>query len=170
MKTVCAWCGKVMIEDEAMYAALSHGICADCLHELLGDSQRGLVDLLNSIEFPVLVTDETRAIRQVNRRAERMLGKPAQQLEGSTVGMAIDCVHAGIMGECGLNDYCAGCVLLRTIGNTHTDGQPRYGEYMQYDVATADGAKARRIKFSTTKMGDAVALAIEEIQDLPAVA
>jgi hypothetical protein len=41
---------------------------------------------------------------------------------------------------------------------------------MQYDVATADGAKARRIKFSTTKMGDAVALAIEEIQDLPAVA
>jgi nitrogen fixation/metabolism regulation signal transduction histidine kinase len=168
MKTVCAWCSKVMIEDEAMYAALSHGICADCLREMLGDSQRKLVDILNSIEFPVLVTDEKRAIRQVNHSAERMLGKPAHQLEGSTVGMAIECIHAGIMGECGLNDYCAGCVLLRTIANTHADGQPRYGEYSQNDVATPNGVKFRRIMFSTTKMGDAVVMAIEEIQDRPA--
>jgi PAS domain-containing protein len=168
MKTVCAWCSKVLIEDEAMYAALSHGICADCMREMLSGSHRSLVDLLNSIEFPILVTDETRAIRQVNHSAERVLGKPAHQLEGSTVGMAIECLHAGIMGECGMNDYCAGCVLRRTIGSTHADGQTRYGEYSQHDATMGVGLKARKIRFTTTKMGDAVILVIEEILDLPA--
>jgi PAS domain-containing protein len=169
MRTVCAWCNKVLIEDDATYAALSHGICTDCLRDMLGDSQRSLVDLLNSIEFPVLVTDETREIRQVNQQAERMLGKPAEQLEGSTVGMAIECVHSGIMGECGLNDYCAGCVLRKNISDTHVDGQPRYGEYLQQNLAMGVGMKDRKIRFTTTKMGDAVVLVIEEIQDIPSV-
>ena len=130
----------------------------------------GLADLLAMLDFPVVVTDGAMTIRLVNQTAMQILGKSAWQLEGSTVGMAIECRHVGGKGECGASAHCAGCVLRRSISDTNADGQPRYGEYMQYDVATADGAKARRIKFSTTKMGDAVALAIEEIQDLPAVA
>jgi PAS domain-containing protein len=134
---------------------------------LLGDSKLSLADFLNSIELPVLVTDGAVTVRQVNRTAARILGKAASRLEGSSVGVAIECIHAGIMGECGVSAYCAGCEFRRAIHDTHADGKPRYGEYSQHKLVTANGTKARQFRFSTTKMGDAVVLAIEGIEDLP---
>jgi PAS domain-containing protein len=167
MKTVCAWCSKILVADEAADALVSHGICPECLNRLLGPTKLGLAEFLNSIELPVLVTDETRAIRQVNHAAERTLGKLAGDLDGSNVGMAIECLHAGVMGECGVNAYCAGCAFRRNINDTHADGKPRYGEYAQHNVATATGMKATQFQFSTTKMGDMVLLAIEGLQEFP---
>jgi hypothetical protein len=167
MKTICAWCHKVLIEDEVPEAAVSHGICPDCLNGLVGGSEISLADFLNTIEFPVLVTDESVAVRQANEANERVLGKPVRRLEGSRIGVAIEYYHAGAKGECGGDAFCAGCVLRRTINETDADGKPRYGVYSDHEVATADGKRARRFRFSTTKAGNAVLLAIEGIQDLP---
>ena len=134
---------------------------------LVGDSGISLADFLNTIEFPVLVTDESAAIRQANGETERVLGKPVRRMEASRIGVAIECFHAGAKGECGGDAFCAGCILRRTINETHADGKPRYGVYSDHEVATADCNKARRFRFSTTKAGNAVLLAIEGIQDLP---
>ncbi len=167
MKAVCSWCKRALIEDETPNAAVSHGICTDCLNGLSGNSKFSLAEFLDSIELPVLVTDGGRAIHEVNEAAERILGKSASRLRGSRVGVAIECIHAGIMGECGVSPYCAGCAMRRTIQDTHADGKPRYGEYSQHKLATADGARVVRFRFSTTKMGDLIVLAIEGIEDLP---
>jgi hypothetical protein len=167
MKTVCAWCSKILFEDEAGDALLSHGICAECLQELLGPTKLHLTEFLNSIELPILVTDETRAIRQINYAAERALGRVGTEAGGASVGVAIECLHAGVMGECGFNAYCAGCSFRRNISDTYADGKPRYGEYVQHNIQTATGAKARCFRFSTAKLGDMVMVSIEGIQEIP---
>jgi len=127
-----------------------------------------LTEFLDSIELPVLVMDETRTIRQVNRIAAKTLGKLVVELEGLTLGVAIECLHVGVMGECGVSPYCAGCAFLRNIRDTYFDGQPRYGEYSQHKAVMTDGAKTKQFRFSMTKVGDVVLLMIEEIQELAA--
>jgi len=50
---------------------VSHGICPDCVKILLDNTLVSLTEFLDSIELPVLVMDETRTIRQVNRIAAK---------------------------------------------------------------------------------------------------
>jgi PAS domain-containing protein len=165
MKTVCAWCAKVLVEDTLADAVITHGICPECLKVLLSDIKLSLREFLDSIELPVLVTDENRAIREVNTAAENALGKSAAVLGGTNVGIAIECLHTGVMGECGADAYCAGCTFRKHIQDTYADGQPRHGEYTQHNVAEASGVTARQFRFSTTKIGELVLLAIEGIND-----
>jgi hypothetical protein len=77
----------------------------------------------------------------------------------------IECRHVGEMGECGASPHCAGCVLRRTIGETGADGQQREGVYADPGWGAGDGASAELFRFSTSKMGDAVVVALEEIKD-----
>ncbi len=166
MKTLCAWCSKVLTEDKSANAPVSHGICSDCLKKMLGQTRLGLADFLNSIEVPVLLLDENRALRQINETAEKFMGKFVYKLDGSKLGLAIECLHVGVMGECGVSAYCGGCAFRRTIRDTHSDGLPRYGEYSQQTISAADGPKERRFRFSTSRIGDMVLVAIEGVQDL----
>lgn len=126
-----------------------------------------LSEFLNSIEVPILVMDENKGIRQANRAAERALAKVAGQMQGKRFGIVIECVHAEVMGECGLSPYCSGCAFRRNVYDTYRDGTPRHGEYSQHTVATPKGQAARQFKYSMTKTGDSVLVAIEGIKDLP---
>ena len=49
MKTICAWCNKVLTEGDTPDGMLSHGICPDCLEELIRTPEISLADFLNSI-------------------------------------------------------------------------------------------------------------------------
>ena len=167
MKTICAWCNKVLTEGDTPDGMLSHGICPDCLEELIRTPEISLADFLNSIEFPVLVTDHSLAVQQMNRTAERILGGSVGESGGLKFGSAIECLHAGMPGGCGGNESCEGCVLRKTIKETYEDGQPRYGVYSEHELMPANGARARRFRFSATKAGEAVLLAIEEVREVP---
>jgi hypothetical protein len=57
--------------------------------------------------------------------------------------------------------------LRKTIKETYEDGQPRYGVYSEHELMPANGARARRFRFSATKAGEAVLLAIEEVREVP---
>jgi hypothetical protein len=169
MKIVCAWCGKVLTEYESDQNMVSHGICPECLRGLVGgNAEIGLREFLDQLEFPVLLTDRSIVVQRANNVAERAFGRPSFKLENASVGMAIECLNAQASGQCGRAEHCAGCVLRRTIIETHADGQPRYGMYSQNEVLSAQGSKARRFRFSATRIGDAVMLAIEGVQDLSA--
>jgi PAS domain-containing protein len=168
MKIICAWCGKFLGEEEHPKEMLSHGICPDCLRKLDAGDVISLRELIDKLEFPVLVTDGTVAIQRANRTAERAFGRPAHEMENSTLGFAIECVHARAPGECGRMEQCAGCLLRQALMETHDDGQPRHGFYSENDILTPQGTRPRRIRFSTNPVGDAVILAIEEIQYLAA--
>jgi PAS domain-containing protein len=167
MKIICAWCQKTFTEDNRPKAEVSHGICPDCMENLFGPSRIILSEFLNSIEVPILVTDENRGIRQANRAAERVLAKGAGQIQGKRFGVVIECVHAEVVGECGLSPYCSGFAFRRSVYDTYRDGTPHYGEYSQHKLVTPKGQAARQFKYSTTKAGDSVLVAIEGIKDLP---
>ena len=167
MKVVCAWCHKVLMEYESPKEMVSHGICPECLRGVLGgDAVVNLREFIDRIEFPVLVTDGSMRIQRTNRTAENAFGHPASEMESSRVGFAIECQSAQEPGGCGRAEQCAGCVLRRTIAATHADGLPRYGVYSENVVLTSEGAAPKRFRFSTTQIGDAVILAIEEIEKL----
>jgi PAS domain-containing protein len=167
MKIICAWCNKTLTEDLRPKAEVSHGICRDCMEKMFGPSRVVLTEFLNSIELPVLVTDENKEIRQANRAAERILARDGRQMQGKRFGVVIECANAELAGECGVSPFCAGCAFRRNIYDTHYDGKPRHGEYSQHKVMTAKGPAARRFKYSTTKNGNSVVVAIEGVEDLP---
>jgi len=167
MKTICAWCGKVLVEGDISDGMLSHGICPDCMKGLVPSSEVSLMEFLNEIDFPILVTDGTVAVRQMNRTAERVLGGSIAALSGLSLGAAIECLHAGGPGGCGGSASCAGCVLRKTILETHEDGLPRFGIYSDHEIAFKENARIRRFRFSVTKAGEAVLLALDEVRDLP---
>jgi hypothetical protein len=163
MKIICAWCGKFLGKEENPKEMLSHGICADCLRRLNGGNVINLRELIDQLEFPVLVTDGTVAIQRANRMAECMFGRPPLELENATLGFAIECVHAKAPGECGREKQCAGCVLRQALMETHDDGQPKHGFYSESEMLTPQGTKPKRIRFSTNAVGDSVIVAIEEV-------
>jgi len=167
MRIICAWCHKVMKEYESPQSTVSYGICPECLRGVSGGgTEIKLRDFLDRLEFPVLLTDKSVVVQGANRIAERTFGRPASRLENVAAGVVIECYHAQAPGECGKTEHCAGCVLRQTIMDTHADGRPRYGVYSENEILTPQGAKPKRLRFSTTRIGNAVMLAIEEIQDL----
>jgi len=169
MKIICAWCSKVMKEYESHQDMVSHGICPECLRGLIGSTDINLRDILDKLDFPVLLTDGAVMVQRANRKAEMAFGTPlTNMLTNVTLGVAIECLDAQGTGQCGRTEHCAGCMLRGTILSTHADGQPRYGVYAQNRFLTSFGAKTKRFRFSTTRVGDAVMLAIEEILDLSA--
>lgn len=168
MKIICGWCNKVLVQEEKPNDVISHGICPDCLYGLNGGSVTNFRDLIDQLEFPVLVTDGSIAIQRANRTAERAFGRPAFEMENSTLGFAIECLHAQEPWECGRTEHCAGCLLRQALLETHADGQPRHGMYSENEIVTPQGAVPKRIRFSTNPVGGAVILAIEEIKSLDA--
>ena len=167
MKIICAWCHKTLSENAGPKTEVSYGICPDCMGSMLGPSRVILSEFLNSIELPILVTDEHSGIRQANRAAERTLGNGVCQVQGKRFGVVIECTNAEVTGECGVSAYCSGCAFRRNIIDTYRDGKSRYGEYSKHKVATPTGSRARQFRYSTTKSGDSVVVAIDGIQDLP---
>jgi hypothetical protein len=167
MKITCAWCQKTITETPGPKTEVSYGICPDCMGNLLGPSRMILSEFLNSIELPILVTDEHGGIRQANRAAERTLGNGVCQVQGKRFGVVIECTNAEVMGECGMSPYCSGCAFRRSIFDTYRDGKPCYGEYSKHKVVTTTGPTAKQFRYSTTKTGNSVVVAIDGVQDLP---
>jgi hypothetical protein len=166
MKTVCALCRKVVIENGAPSSTVSHWICTDCMKRLFGQSEVKLKDILNAMDFPVLVTDESVTLLQLNQNAERRLAGSVQALELPTIDIAIECRRPGNQEMCDGGADCAGCVLRQTLCDTSVDGRPRVGIYSDREVVAGDGTKANRCRFSATKIGDAVVLAIEGVGNI----
>jgi PAS domain-containing protein len=137
------------------------------MEDLLGPSRVILSEFLNSIDVPILVTDEHMGIRQANRAAERALVIGARLVQGKRFGVVIECANAKVAGECGVSPSCAGCAFRRSIHDTHVDGKARYGDYSQHNVATAKGPMARGFRYSTSKVGNSVVVAIYGVEDLP---
>lgn len=155
-----------MVEDDSPVAAVAHGICSECVKQLLRLSEVNLSDVLDSIDVPIIVTDAAMTLLLVNQKAKCLLGNSAYQLEMPTVGIAIECRNAGLLGSCGEGEPCAGCILRRAIRDTRVDGRRRYGVYSDLEVAMTPGTEKKRFRFSTTRMGDAIVLAIDGIVNL----
>jgi PAS domain-containing protein len=166
MKVVCAWCRKILVEEEIPSGMISHGFCPDCLGRLVGGNEISLTDFLDTLEFPVLVTNRDMVILEANRPVTNILDRPADQLKNRPCGVAIQCWYSQLPGGCGQTEHCAGCTLRKTITDTYGDGRPRYGAYSQHHIMDRGGTRLVRFRFSTVKTGDAVMLSIEAVENL----
>ncbi|MFA5056818.1 MAG: hypothetical protein WC485_01780 [Opitutaceae bacterium] len=161
MKVVCAWCQKLLVEDAAKDAKISHGICEDCQRRMLGGSVR-FGDFLDRLDFPVLVTDRNLQVVEANRAAATIAGSSRTRLKAGSTGMAIECYNAGLPGGCGQTPHCHGCALRKTIADTHADGQTRSAVYIVPQAPDGSRGKILQFRFFTQKVGDSVMVVIEE--------
>jgi len=160
MKVVCAWCQKIMSESPSPGEAVTHGICAACLRDVIGGSI-GLGDFVDRLSFPVLVTDGGMTVVEANRAAATVLGRAKAALVSQSPGVAIECFGAHAPDCCGQSSVCQGCRLRQSIQDTHADGRPRSGVY------GGDGPALGplRFRFSVQKVGDVVMCLIEDLVD-----
>ena len=170
MKIVCAWCHKILKEYESHRNIISHGICPECLRGFyLGGTDINLRDILDKLDFPVLLTDGTVVVQRANRMAEIAFRQPSARLTNVTVGAAIECLNAQGSGAMRQDGAMRG---MRPAADrdtdTHADGQPRYGMYSQNQVMTPLGATPKRFPLFHHPGRNAVMLSIEEVLDLSA--
>ncbi len=163
MKVVCAWCQKTLQEPPDGEPGVSHGICEDCLHRVMGTRPRELGELLRTLEVPVMVLDSRSRVVDMNESAEKALGTSRAAAVGALTGPAISCYNAGLPGGCGLSEHCPGCALRQKLAATHADGQPRFGQISEHDIVRDGRSRTVRFRFSTHKAGDLVMLLLEEV-------
>ena len=54
----------------------------------------------------------------------------------------------------------------QNIADTHADGQPRYGVYVEKRIVDGRGSKMVQFRFSTQKVKNAVVLLIEQLKEM----
>ncbi len=165
MKVVCAWCHKTLQEPLPGDLRVSHGICQDCIHRVLGARAKELGEFLRTLEIPVLVLDRENKVVELNESAGRILGTSLPEVKGALVGPAISCYNAGLPGGCGHSDRCPGCQLRHNLMATHADAQPRFSQITQHEIVRDGERRTVQFRFSTQKTGDVVLLLLEEVTD-----
>ncbi|RLI65661.1 MAG: hypothetical protein DRO88_03975, partial [Promethearchaeia archaeon] len=97
MKVVCAWCGKIIKEDnlEDENSGISHGICDQCSYKL--EYQITSVQkFIDSLDHPVVLVDSDAHWQKENKQLLEKIGKSAEEIKGKLHGDIIECVYADL--------------------------------------------------------------------------
>ncbi len=168
MKTVCAWCGKLISQtsvETACQDKVSHGMCADCAEFFCTNVPGPLRDFLNRIKTPILLVDAQGCVVTANEAAEQALGKGPESIEGFKGGQVMECAYARLPGGCGNTEHCTACTIRNTVFDTQQTGETQEEIVAFQDILTPDGERRMRFLISTTKAGDKVILEIKEMQE-----
>ncbi|HET6450402.1 MAG TPA: hypothetical protein VFI08_03785, partial [Spirochaetia bacterium] len=157
-------------------AAISHGICDECVDFLLGNDRLSLSSFLDSLPMPVVLVDARGGVIMSNQRARRSFAcaggsdaepcpPPADAEEGRVLlGQLLECCHAASAQGCGRTVHCASCQIRRSVESTYCTG--RRLEYVpaHRDAWGPGGGRNRTyLRISTEKLGHAVLLRIEAV-------
>lgn len=165
MKSVCAWCGRMLVDEPAGEASgrVSHGICASCLAEVSADRPRALKDFLDRLPEPVLCTGGNVDLVVANAAAERLLGRDLSAAAGMLGGDLLACAWARLPGGCGKTVHCAACAVRRTVTEVHATGRAVLHAPAWIARGTAEGGGRQRLEISAEKAGDVVLLRIDRM-------
>ena len=160
-------CRKVLADGPMQAAAVSMGLCKECLSNLGLGNALSLFALLDRLEVPVLISDWSLIVTYANQAAKRVFGEPARLLEGRDIGVVMECACAKTPGACGAEPECEGCRLRKAIVDTYADAQPRYGGCAELKLGSIPDKRTRRFLFSTARLGSVIVLSFDDIRDLP---
>ncbi|MBW1722432.1 MAG: hypothetical protein JRH13_09260 [Deltaproteobacteria bacterium] len=167
MKRVCAWCRKKMKgkEPESVDTDMpvTHGICPDCLREMLSHEAVTLREYLDRFPGPVFLVDAEGRIVTANKEGLKVLNKRAEDIEGRLGGDAFECKYAKLPGGCGNTIHCKTCTIRITVTDTLETGQSHTKIPAYPDLHHMSGENRIRFLISTEKVGKAVLLRIDEI-------
>lgn len=164
MLVECAWCKKNIRETDEEYRnhPVSHGICNDCVRKVLESMQSNLESFLNRFSFPILVLNSDAALVEANKAARKAHGCRLEFVKGTLAGNLIECIHSIEKGGCGRTIHCRACTIRSSVKHTFLTGEARIEVPATADVFR--GGEAQRVRFliTTEKLGDFVALRIED--------
>ncbi len=162
----CAWCGKIISQDNLgqhiPIQLISHGICKECAKDLFEDLSESLSEFLERFDLPILVVNPCEEIIAANKKAIRNGNISPEKLKGMKCGDVLECVHAEEAGGCGKTVHCHSCVIRNTVLHTYKTGKPFYNVPAVPDLRQYDDSPQRQLLISTEKIGETVVLRIEE--------
>lgn len=165
MRIECAWCRKT-VRESAQHLAnqpVSHGICMECAAKLVADMSKTLDSFLNRFEFPIVVVDVDAALVAANRHALRKKAGRFEIRKGARVGDLIECIHSYEAGGCGRTVHCRACTIRNLVKSTYTTGIAAEKVPATADIAAEGASEKIQYLITTEKIGDFVALKIENV-------
>jgi len=143
----------------------SHGMCPACIEHFVRQWKGlDLDEYLNNFEKPVFVVDSDRRLIACNRPAEKSMGWDMEAVRGLRTGEFMECGHARLPEGCGQTIHCRDCQLRISIKETMETGEARIN-VPAYQASFSKGLpQTRLLTISTMKVGQAVAVTIENME------
>lgn len=166
MKTVCAWCKKEMkagSPELSPEGLVSHGICTDCIYEMLDIKRMPLMDYLDSLGAPILVVNADGCIDSANKLAREILQKTPAEIDGRKGGDVFECAYAKLPEGCGNTIHCDACTIRNTVMDTHLTGNPHIHAKAYLIQGTPDDNQEIKFLISTQKVANVVLLRIDKV-------
>ena len=165
---ICAICKKELrppIDD--LETLTSHGMCSDCLSEVMSPYGQALEAFLDTFTEPVFVVDENRTLLRANKAARNRVNigllYPVPDINIQVFG----CLDAG--NGCGKGMQCLSCSIRSTVKQTYKTGTSF--KRMPCCDALRSYEEVREVEYfiSTEKVGQSVFLHVERSPAIVAV-
>lgn len=167
MKRICAWCKKELSENNKETPAdskqISHGICPDCVRNLMKGGAIKMREYLNLFKKPVFLVGEGGVVINANDSALAILKKTPDQIEDQLGGDVFECRYAKLPGGCGNTVHCKACVIRQTVTDTMKTGKPHTKVPAYPDLNFLTKEEQIRFLISTEKAGDTTLLQIDDV-------
>lgn len=160
MSTVCAWCDRVLSEDDE--PLVTHDICPNCAGDLRFIPE-SFDRFLNGLPAPVVVVDGEGRVIAANKSAGLLLRvEPWDMAAGKLCGEVLSCVHAQLPGGCGRTVHCSGCAIRHAFEHTAATGEPVRDAHAFAHRRTPDAVVDQAYLVSTERLGPLVLVQMEE--------
>jgi len=159
----CSMCHEGMPPEEAAQRAITGMVCMECLSRFGARAGVPLLDFLDLLGVPVLVTDSDVVVKLANKPLLTLLGRSLSQVKGQRGGDVFECAYARLPGGCGKTVHCSGCAIRRAVTETFTTGKSlrKVLAYLNRDMVTQ--FLQLGLVISTEKMCGMVLLRIDHI-------
>lgn len=172
MRRLCSWCEKDLDGNPAetgeagrSASPITHGICPDCLREVLAFKGEPMLRFLNRFPGPVYLVNDDYEVVAANRDGAELLGREPEDFEGKILGQAIECEFSYISDGCGKTEHCRTCTIRRALAETIKTGKSNIKIPAYPDLHNMTGENKLKYLISTEKIGEAVMLKIEMIPE-----
>ena len=161
MIQICAWCGTQLSKyDSPVKDDVSYGICLPCANNVIINVPNELNDFLDQISVPVVLMSYHGVVKTANQKACAMLGKDLSRIEENLGGEVFECAYGHLPGGCGNTYHCSGCVIRKTVMDTHLTGNAARRVPATLKQSTPDHPQEIKFLISTEKFRDYVILKI----------
>ena len=170
MKRICAWCQKNLgpsnLPEENADFPITHGICGDCMSQMLSSQAKTLRSFLDQFTKPVFLVNPEGIIVTGNNAGLSLLEKKPEEVEGELGGDAFGCRYADLPGGCGNTVHCKTCTIRLTVSDTMESGKSNIKIPAYPDLHHITGERRIRFLITTERIGEAVLLRIDDVAEL----
>jgi len=139
--------------------AITHGICDDCLNNILFQEGTSMQAFLDSLNAPIMLVRGNGTVQMPNRAAADLLRMPHGSVAGRQPGEIFECQHARFPPGCGKTIHCSGCAIRMAIKKTIETGR----SVVHLPATVRQDDCDVRLLISTEKVGPMILLRIDEV-------